>query len=78
MHRKTGLSPLSQIIITDSPRVVLSLRFHFFLFGAVQFLIVLILTLLCVLLFNLVNFTELSPFGKELLTRLIIYYFVVC
>ena len=55
MHRKTGLStpPPPLINITDRPKAVLSLRFHLFMFGAVQFLNVLILTLLCVLLFNL-------------------------
>ena len=46
------------------------------MFGAVQFLNVLILTL-CVPLFNTVKLTELPPVGKELLTRLIICYFVV-
>ena len=35
------------------------------MFGAVQFLNVLILTLLCVLLFNLVKVTELSPVWKR-------------
>ena len=40
----------------------LSLQFHlFFMFCAVQFLNVLILTFLCVLLFNLVKLTEMPP-----------------
>ena len=52
MRRKTGWS--TPVIINDRLKAVLSLRFYFiylfifFLFGAVQFLNVLILTLLCV------------------------------
>ena len=49
------------VIITDRPKAVLSLRFHLFMFGAVQFLSVLILTLLYVQLFNSVTVTELPP-----------------
>ena len=48
------------------------------MFGAVQFLNVLILKLLCVELFNSVNVTQLSPVWERLVTRLIICYFVVC
>ena len=40
---------------------MLSLRFHLFLFGVVQVLGVLILTLLCILLFDSVKVTELPP-----------------
>ena len=48
------------------------------MFGAVQFLNVLILTLLCVLLFNLVKVTELSPVWKRAANSAsIICYFVV-
>ena len=64
MRRKTDLSPpppTSPVIITDRLKAVLSLRFHLFIFGAVQFLNVLILTLLYVLLLNSVKVTELSP-----------------
>ena len=59
MHRKTGLSP--PVIITDRPKAVHSLRFHMFYVRCFQFLNVLILTLLCVLLFNLVKLNELPP-----------------
>ena len=46
-HRTTGLTP-PPVIVTGHPKAVLSLRFHFFMFGAVRFLNVLILTLLYV------------------------------
>ena len=45
------------------------------MFGAVQFLSALLLTLLRVMLFNLVTLTELPLFGKVQLTRLIILLF---
>ena len=50
------------------------------MFGAVQFLNVLILTRLCVLLFNLVKLTELPPVWERAANSalLIICYFVVC
>ena len=48
------------------------------MFGAVQFLNVLILTLLCVLCFNLVKLTELPPVWERAANSLIICYFVVC
>ena len=76
MRRKTGFSP--HVIITDRPNAVLSLRFHLLYVRCCQFLNVLILTLLCVLLFNLVKLLSCHLFGKELLSRLIICYFVVC
>ena len=59
VNRKTGLNP--PVVITGRLKAVLSLRFHLFMFGAVQFLNVLILTSLCVQLFNSVKVTELSP-----------------
>lgn len=40
-------APKPQVIITDHPKAVHSLRFHLFYDGAVQFLNVLILALLC-------------------------------
>ena len=46
-------------------KAVLRCSFICFVFGAVQFLKVLILTLLCVLLFNLVKLTELPPVWKR-------------
>ena len=42
------MSCIIQADITGHPKAVLSLRFHLFKLGAVQFLNVLILTLLCV------------------------------
>ena len=49
-------------------------------FGAFQFLNVLILTLLCVLLFNLVKVIEFPPVWERAAdeSRLFICYFVVC
>ena len=57
-QRKVGLkvrapqnrfnSPPPPVIVTGRPKAVLSLRFHFFIIGVVQFLNVLILTILCV------------------------------
>ena len=58
MHRKTGLSPHQQLLLTVTRRYF-RCGFICFIFGAVQFLNVLMLTLLCVLLFNLVKLTEL-------------------
>ena len=59
MHRKTGSS--TPVIITDRPKAIFSLRFHLFYVRCCSFLNVLILTLLCVLYFDLVNLTELAP-----------------
>ena len=59
MHRKTGLSP-QQLLLTV-PRRYFRCGFICFICGAVQFLNVLILTLLCAILFNLVKLTELPP-----------------
>ena len=46
MHRKNRFKP--PVIITDRPKAVLSCGFICFMFGAVQCLNALILTLLCV------------------------------
>ena len=46
MPRKTGLN--LPVIVTGRLKVVLLLQFHLFMFGAVHFLNVLILTILCV------------------------------
>ena len=57
MLSKTGLSP--PLIITDCPKVVLSLRFHLFYVWCCSVFKFFNFTLLCVLLFNLVMLTEL-------------------
>ena len=76
MHRKTGLS--HPVIITDRLKAILSLRFHLFYVRCCSIFKYLILTLLCVQLFNSVKVTELPPVWEELLIRLITCYFVVC
>ena len=49
-------------MITDRLKAVFSVRFHFIMFGAVHFLNVLILILLCFFnLFNSVEVIELPP-----------------
>ena len=76
MHRKPGLSrphprppppPPPPVIITDRtvPMRYFRCGFISFMFGAVQFLNVLILTLLCVLLVNSVKLTELPPIWER-------------
>ena len=61
MHCYTGLStpPPPQKFLLTVPRRYFRCGFICFKFGAVQFLNVLILTLLCVLLFYLVKLTDL-------------------
>ena len=68
----------SPVIITDRPKRYFRCGFICFMFGAVQFLNVLILTLLCDLLDNLVKLTELPPVWERTVNSAYHLLFVIC
>ena len=66
------LSASSEVNNKKVPMRYFRCCFICYMFGAIQFLNVLIVTLLCVQLFNSVKVTELPLGGKKLLTLIIV------